>query len=554
MPRESDLTEIISDLSEHLSPADAVIVSDPAPRRPIPTVQHRPVRTVFRGEDSTPSAAPEADYAYSPLIRRVTVLPWPRSFNYYQRFTDDAQRFSRLSGREAPYVPYVAYTPQYSNMSREQLAYYFFFREQCRARALVDQLDFAYIMLYIYELINLPHLPPAEGVSVMAWLWLNYRGRFPEIDKYLVEWMCDYCLIHALPVPAELSPILPEIVWRSMLKEFWLAPAGDADGGIPPMGAEDMIAFVSDYDYHRSRVYPKHPEEFDRMIPAAVDYAAERCGMLSALQMTRPAKAERDAFCGSLCAQTAKRRIRLEYLAFSRAREMRDAVTQAVKLAENQLRRRLSVSARLKIENPDPAVVRAMEEFFGEKMPMKRERRAAAAAEERKYEHLYDAPSGGIDTAAARRLEAESWENTALLAAEGFTDAPPSAVPAPSAVPIPPAVPAPSEVPIPSAVPAPPEVPIPSAVPAPPESASASAGGLTADQISLLRALLDGTPIASWCAPRKIDPNAAAAALNDCAMDTLGDIILEDESGAGAWRLIEDYTEDIRTWITASQN
>lgn len=525
MQRDSDLFEIISDGDTAPRAADAVIVSDSAPQRPIPTVHHRPSRPAVRTPEP---AVPEADYAYSPLIRRVTVLPWPQNFNYYQKFTQDAQRYAAVRGREASYVPYVAYTPQYANMSREQLLYYLYFREMCRAHTVVDGLDFAYVMLYIYELINLPASAPAERAEEMAWLWLTYRVRFPEIDKYLAEWLCDFCLIYALPYPASLSPILGEIVRRASLKEFWIAPAGDADGPLPPLRAEEIIAFFADYDYRASRMYERAPEDFDKMIPAALEYAASRCAIFDTLKETRPARAERDAFCGSLCAQTAKRRIRLEYISFSRARGIRDAVTQTIKLAENQLRRRLGVGARLKVENPDPAVLAALEAFFGEAMPMRRTRRAEREeVNERRYEHFYDAPSGGIDRADARRLEEASWENTAILAAEGFSDEP--FVP---------------EVPE-----AQPEMP----AAQPPSPAPQAEGGLTADQAALLAALLDGENLRRFCAARHTDPAMAAAAINEYAMDTLGDVVLEVDGG-GEWCLIDDYKEEISLWITPYQN
>ena len=163
MKRETDtsLSEITSDTKSTFT--DAVLVSDTAPPRremedprpshvstpppvpnppAIPTVRHLPAR-----RPAPAPAAPERQYAYSPLIRKVTVLPWPQSYNYYQRFVLDAQKYARIRGKETEPVPFFSYIPQYSQLSREQLLFYFWFREQTRARVYMDNVDFAYILL-----------------------------------------------------------------------------------------------------------------------------------------------------------------------------------------------------------------------------------------------------------------------------------------------------------------------------------------------------------------------------------------------------------------------
>ncbi len=179
--REFDTTlpEIQSDSRDSFS--DAVLVSDtsarreemddirpasprpnptPAPApRPIPTVRHLPAR-----RPAPAPAAPERQYAYSPLIRRVTVLPWPQSYNYYQRFVLDAQKYARIRGKEAPHVPFFSYIPQYAQLSADQMRWYLWFRERVRHGEYPDDVDFPYILLLIYEIINLPHkLPPEKG-------------------------------------------------------------------------------------------------------------------------------------------------------------------------------------------------------------------------------------------------------------------------------------------------------------------------------------------------------------------------------------------------------
>ena len=67
-----------------------------------------------------------------------------------------------------------------------------------------------------------------------------------------------------------------------------------------------------------------------------------------------------------------KRRIVLEFRSFARSQELRQQVTQAVKLAENQLRARTKIKARLSTEGYAPDVAAAVAEYFGEKLPMQK--------------------------------------------------------------------------------------------------------------------------------------------------------------------------------------
>ena len=206
------------------------------------------------------------------------------------------------------------------------------------------------------------------------------------------------------------------------------------------------------------------------------------------------ARAERDAFCGSLCAQTVKRRILIEFRSFARSQELRQQVTQAVKLAENQLRSRTKIKARLSTEGYAPDIAAAVAEYFGEKLPMQRKRREIAP--ERQYEHLYDAPTTGIDRSLSHRIEAQSWENTALLAPDFAME-------------------------------------------------EEKSEPLTIPETVAAAVMPASDPVEQ---SGKTDPALMAAALNDYAMDALGDVILEGDGGD--WQLIEDYREDIRSWIT----
>lgn len=509
------LAEIVSDAPD--APAGEKLIrdknADPFLRRPSASDassgrREEPLRRPASPETRAASL-PEREYAYSPLLFSVSVSAWPQRYNYYQRFLCDAERYFRVRGEPCETEGYFSYIPQYSQLSRPQLAFYFWFRERARSGEYADDVDFPYILLYVYEIINLPRLiAPDTGAAALAGLWLAYRRRYPELDKYLAEWMCDYCLVHGVQLPKTLAPILPEIIRRASLKEFYVSamPGAGNVGELPP---EVLVAAGSDYNYRSSRYYGDNAALYEEHIPAAAAYAMKRCGLWSgAAEELRTARAERDAFCGSLCAQTVKRRIRISYYSLSRSYELRASLTQAVKLAENGVRRAAKIKSRLNVAGADRALAAAVAEYFSASLPGERRRRAE---EENAYERYYDAPSVGFDFAGAHSIESASWANAELLA------------PAESSAPAEPPAPAESSAPAQSSTPA-----QGSRVPLP----------------ALLAWMLDGGQLEEWCRrqPKRLLPEVAAAQINDYFADELGDVVLA--CADGAWRLIEDYRQE----------
>ena len=457
------------------------------------------------------------DYSHSPLIYRVCVHPWPQKYNFYQRFCYDAERFFAVRGQECPRADYFSYIPQYAQLNTDQMRWYLWFRERVRHGEYPDDVDFPYILLLIYEIINLPHkLPPEKGAQQLSGIWLAYRIRHPELDKYLSEWMCDYCLVHEISLPQSLQEILPAIIRRASFKEFYIASL-PSQGEEIALSPKSLIAAASDYSYTSSRYYGDNKEAFDTFIPKAVAYAANAAGISPTPSTMRRAKTERDAFCGSLCAQTVKRRIVVEYYSFARSYEMRSHITAAVKTAENLLRRSLKIKSRLAVANADTEIVRRVQAYAASALAL--DRTPKKTAEDTSYERYYDAPTTGIDFALSHKIEEESWENTARLTEETEEIAPALEV----------------------------------------LPASTPAGETAEEDISpamrdLLTALLQGESLTEWCGRQSTrqDPQNLADALNEMAADRIGDIILQ--SDGDSWTLIEDYREDIASWITLPPN
>ena len=90
----------------------------------------------------------------NPLIRRVTVLARETGYSFYAQFRRHAEAYLDRRGTEVPYVPFFSYIPQYSQLSAEQLNYYFYVRDALE-KGEAPRIDYSYFWLYIYEVVNL---------------------------------------------------------------------------------------------------------------------------------------------------------------------------------------------------------------------------------------------------------------------------------------------------------------------------------------------------------------------------------------------------------------
>ena len=161
------------------------------------------------------------------LLHRVRVYGWQANYHYFDQFADDAVRYAAMKPpAEARRETFFSYFPQYIQMGRRATAWYLYWREGVRRGVYADT-DYAYILLYLFELMNLPADEPATARryrDLMANVWMAYRRSYPQLDHYMCEWLCDYCLIHALPAPVDLlASALDDIIMGSRLKEFYLS-------------------------------------------------------------------------------------------------------------------------------------------------------------------------------------------------------------------------------------------------------------------------------------------------------------------------------------------
>lgn len=392
---------------ESIPPRDASEVApDMVKRRFIPP---------HTADEESRRPTPEREYAPdNALIRRVRVYPWRSSYRYYEGFARDAERLLSVQGAECPRVPFFSYVPQYSQMSRAQLEWYLWWRGNLRRGIFLDT-DYSYVLLYVYELINLSdRAEPLDVRDTLCRVWLHYRDTFHQLDSYLPEWICDCSLLHALPSPEFATAAqLTAAMSHCTLKEFYVPTDGD-DGYL-----RALLAFCSNYDYRKSKFcVGENIELFDRAVKAAIRTLTEhtgRDGRLFAEVRMDDSKLMRDAYMGALCSYRIKRKIEVEYCSFSRSHELRYLITDVVKYTENKIRAALGIRSRLSIYAL-PTAVRDLLDARLDGMLPKRERTTARRAEDSaEYEKLYDLPKKEFSLRDAAEIERASWDTTERL-------------------------------------------------------------------------------------------------------------------------------------------
>ncbi len=449
----------------------------------------------------------------NPLIKSVKLYAWPSSYAYYEKFKADARYFFSRTGEECEHVPFFSYIPQYHQLTKSQLAFYLWFRENAR-RGEYIYCDFSYIMLYIYELINIPETQAKEKtLDTLCGLWLAYRERFPRLDKYLVEWICDFALIYGIsPDMTALEPIYSDIVETASFKEFYSPDAKDKNEAAALLA----IGALSGYDFKKSK-YAKEENYgiFKDNIVGAIGYAIERLDLLKTASM-QTSVLRRDAFGGALCACDRKRVIEVEYYSLSQSYGLRSIMTNAVKYAENAVRASLGIKSRLgNLTLPD-RVREAIDLYMSENLS-----RYKKKEEMPEYEKRYELPKTDLSSENAKDIERASWETTKMLV-EAFEDE--------------------SEKNIEKLI----------------ETAPVSVGDdpfadlasiLGEDEKRFVKLALTGNISAQrkFCGTLGKLPDVMAEMINMSASDICGDIILEVTDGG--YTVIDDYKEDVSNWI-----
>ncbi len=471
---------------------------------------------------SEPEKTTVTEYEKSGLLRRVSVKSWPTSYSFYEKFVRDAVYSHSKKGTKVPHAPFFSYIPQYTHLTNASWAYYLYVKESLKNGVRLPDADFSYVLLYVYETINLEGvISPEEGVNTLATIWTLYRPLHPNLDKYMSEWMADYCLSYRLPLPEKLHKLIPEAAARSTIKEFYADYATDNT-----VIGRLIRMTLCDYDPSRSRCaagIENFAEEVYAVFDAVIAESHRSQSGIFSPKLRRTVTLKRDAFCGSLCASNVKKQITLELDSFFRTPEAARMATEIMKGCENIVRARHGIKARLSaptITGSSPLI-------------------NAKTETELEYLSFYDAPSTPLSASRAAEIESASWRNAETLGADDTFEEGPDFSAEPEG-----ALFSESEAEdlTTKEIPATEEsVPAPESTTEPETFAEA----IKAEPELLAGLILaaKGGDFAAWCRERQIFADSAAEKINSIASTYIGDVVLE-KSG-NTYVFVTDYLDEL---------
>lgn len=450
-----------------------------------------------------------SEYSYAPtntLITSVTIRPRLSPSRIYADFITDAKKYINVSGKKCPAVPFPAYIPEYRSMKRAQLDFYFYFRD-CVKRGEKIESPLSYILLFLFEIINLPDMiKPEDGAVYMCRVLDFYSQTYPRLVSYISEWLCDYALIHKLSLPAEALPMKSVLLQDCGFPEFYLDPA-----------YTDRFSLICRAAHYTPDTENRYPESIpfirEHLVRAIDKLSQSKHGRDFSLDdVLATTTGARTAYRSALCAYTSNALISYTYKSLSGNTMSSKRLGEICKYIENRVRAHLGIRARLKCPTLFDADKVLLDDYFDINLPIEKKKyiRKSPVTYMGENEYLYEPESVGISFEAARDIEKDSWKAAEMLEAE-FGEYIIESEPVQNTV--------------------------------------QTSIGLDETERDFLRlALLGDMPLLKAMLKQKgLIADAVIERINSYAFDTLGDSVVE--SFNGDYTVVEDYITEVREWI-----
>ncbi len=352
------------------------------------------------------------------LIKNISVFSWPSRYTFYERFRLDAHRFFETDHPKTQPIDYFSYMPSYMQMSLKQREWYFYWRSCVRKKVYMPTSS-SYILLYVYEIINLPDLiEPKEGVVLLCEIWEKYRKTFTKLDRFMSEWLCDYCLINRLELPIQhISSFYGEALRAASFKQFYIK--SDKEN----VFADLLFEKTSSYDWRKSKyITDSNREVFETHIKNAFRYAIKKYERFDGRFAERliEKKVARDSFSGALCVYNVKKKIEVSYYDIVNVGELGFIVTDMIIYCENKIRAYFGVRYGKSVQNLTEQEKAVIDEYFDAYLPSvnyKKQHTKNKEAEEYKITEEKGKPFS-VSFDRAKEIEQESWKVTDRLVFE----------------------------------------------------------------------------------------------------------------------------------------
>ena len=368
----------------------------------------------------------------NPLIKSVKICadkPDEKLFQDTNLFIRERRALLNRKASECPHATYYSYAPRYSQMSRAQLSYYLWWRENTR-NGIFLKADESYIILYAYELAATSEGEDKQAaLNMLCALLKNYTEKdINAVFRMMIrDIICDFCLIHGLSAPLDqLSDVGRILTSNAFLPEFFIDLSENNRSRTMDLG----LSALSMYDYRKSKFYtPENKETFKKAMNGALSAMICDANAFAAITsftngMYGCVTSERRPFARMI--NIVNRSIRFE-ITYYQIANIQSAITDAMRYSENKLREHLGIKNKLHIMAINPNIKVALDRFFDENYPpmptIDKRRRDARIVEEEthEYDRFYDVPKTELSPEHAMEIERDSWSTTKILT-ESFAD------------------------------------------------------------------------------------------------------------------------------------
>lgn len=487
------------------------------------------------------------------LLEMIRRQPWQitREKNFYEQalfmadYTDSAD-----------IVPFQCYFPVYNDMSVAQLRSYFTIRKMWRQGKFPD-VPLSYLFVYVYEtLMQIGIHQPEEGYEILQEMLAAYRTTYANLQRYLGPWLRDYVVYY------NLSPRFQETFADEWHNDALAATLSDYKDAKDSMLLDALIQ-LSGYDPTAKVLFKKVPEKatacMTAVLRAIIPVIEHSChhrietfclGSRTRRQVRMFANA---VFYNPRPVRTAEIRVSPRTRYFCQgglwAKDVficnqpliRRTFTAIFHEADRQMRIDLGIKPLLKPGIGAAPYAAVIKDAVSQWIEHERAEEARKEAERRRV---------SIDFSKLKKIRSDAevvMEKLANDESEPLTPINTMETIAPAEPVAPVESTATTEAAEPEKTPEPlkPTAPlkdIDSMTPTTPAVSQAASPGL-----AFLRLFLSGGDWRSFLRDHHIPEGVMVEQINDKAMDSIGDIVLEDD-GNGL-KLIEDYREDVEQWL-----
>jgi len=331
---------------------------------------------------------------------------------------------------ECQHVSYFSFSPRYSQMSRGQLKWYLWWRENIR-NGVYLKTDESYITLYTYELAAADTADEAQkSVAILCSLLNNYSVKdITIVGRMMIrDIICDLCIIYALDSPLSIiNESDSTLFFNTFLPEFFIDLYGKTDFNSTKL----YITSISMYDYRKSKYYNEETETVfndsisgvlneifknDRSFNEIMAFASGKYGCITA---------ERRPFTRMVNIVNRDVKYEIKYYQIS---GIQSVITDAIRYSENRIREHLGIKNKLHILAVNPILKQVIDTFYDTFYPAKPtiDRRKTAKTtnetEVHEYDRFYDVPKVEISAEHAIEIEQLSWNTTKILTEAFSTD------------------------------------------------------------------------------------------------------------------------------------